>query len=104
MPAMSTTRRDFVIASTAALAATSMSHAANNAQKTPADSAAEKLLDGIAEELMVDYPENATALGIDTGARAALKSRLTDRSAAGQKVIAKRVAQRLERLKGIDAA
>jgi uncharacterized protein (DUF885 family) len=100
MPAMSTTRRDFVIGSTAALAATKMSTA--NSQTR--DAAVEKLLAQIAEELMVDYPENATALGVDTGARAALKSKLSDRSDAGQKVIAQRVKQRVERLKGIDIA
>src|SRR4051812_15398094 len=98
---MSTSRRDFVIGTTAALAATQMSHA-NTAPKLPGDDAANKLLADIAEELMVDYPENATALGIDSGARAGLKSRLTDRSAAGQKAIAQRSAQRLERLKAID--
>jgi uncharacterized protein (DUF885 family) len=101
MPAMSTTRRDFVIASTAALAATRMSNAASDPTR---DTATEKLLAQIAEDLMIDYPENATSLGIDTGARAALKSKLSDRSAAGQKVIAQRVAQRLVKLKGIDAS
>ena len=97
---MSTTRRDFVIASTAALAATNMSTAADPTR----DTASEKLLAQIAEDLMIDYPENATALGVDTGARAALKSKLSDRSAAGQKAIAQRVAQRLVKLRGIDAS
>ena len=49
--------------------------------------------------MLADYPENATSLGIDTGPRAALKARLTDRSAAGQEAIAKRVAERLARLR-----
>jgi uncharacterized protein (DUF885 family) len=100
MPAMNTSRRDFVIGSTAALATTQMS-TASDSPKPPA-AAAEKLLADIAEELMVDYPENATALGVDTGERAALKSKLSDRSAAGQKAIARRSAQRLERLRAID--
>ena len=95
---MTTSRRDFVIGSTAALAATHMSTAATNAPRSPADEAAEQLLAGIAAELLADYPENATALGIDSGARAALKAKLTDRSAAGQKAIAQRSAARLERL------
>ncbi len=98
---MTTTRRDFVIGTGASLAAASLtSSAASETQ----DTAARKLLDEISEELLIDYPENATALGIDTAARAALKSKLSDRSAAGQKLIAQRVAQRLERLKAIDAA
>ena len=96
---MSPSRRDFVIGSTAALAATHMHNA------SAADSkAAEKLLADIGEDLMIDYPENATALGVDTGVRYALKSKLSDRSAAGQKVIAQRVQKRLERLKGIDVS
>ncbi|MGH8243820.1 MAG: DUF885 family protein, partial [Steroidobacteraceae bacterium] len=68
-----------------------------------ADATVERLLAGIAEELLAEYPENATGLGIDTGARAPLKSRLTDRSAAGQAAISRRVAARLERLRAIDA-
>ncbi len=60
-------------------------------------------LAGIAEEMLADYPENATALGIDTGPRAALKARLTDRSAAGQAAIAKRVTARVTQLKAVDA-
>ncbi len=41
-------------------------------------------LDAIAESFLVLQPEGATGLGIDTGRRAPLKSRLTDRSAAGR--------------------
>ncbi|HEV7660370.1 MAG TPA: DUF885 family protein [Allosphingosinicella sp.] len=59
---------------------------------------------GIAEELLADYPENATALGLDSGARAALKSRLADRSLAGQRRLAERAAARLARLRAIDPA
>jgi uncharacterized protein (DUF885 family) len=93
---MTTTRREFVIAASvlASGAAISDSHAA--------DADAEKLVADVAEELMVDYPESATMLGIDSGPRAELKSRLQDRSAAGQEAIARRVAQRLERLEAID--
>ena len=98
---MTTTRREFVIATGAALAA---ARATTGATVTDQDATAGKLLADIAEELLVDYPESATALGIDVDARVALKSKLSDRSAAGQKLIAQRVAQRLERLKGIDAA
>jgi uncharacterized protein (DUF885 family) len=59
---------------------------------------------GIAEELLADYPENASALGLDNGARAALKSRLSDRSLAGQRRLAERAAARLAQLRAIDAA
>jgi len=88
---MTTTRREFVIASGAALAASQL----------PARAGPSELAD-FADELLVDYPESATLLGIDTEARAPLKSRLTDRSPAGQEAIARRVKQRLERLKAID--
>src|SRR3954469_24304367 len=103
---MSPTRREFVAGTAAALAASGV-----GAQATPsgtagsaADSAAEQQLAAFTEELLVDYPESATMLGIDNGARAALKSKLTDRSAAGQKEIAARAAKRLEQLKAIDVA
>jgi uncharacterized protein (DUF885 family) len=98
---MTTSRRDFIVGAGAAIAAANLpARAAGNSN----DTAVEKVLADLAEELMVDYPENATALGVDKGARAALKSKLTDRSAAGQQAIAKRVAKRLARLKAIDTS
>ena len=48
-----------------------------------ADAAAEAFLAETAEELLTEYPESATALGLDKGSRAGLKSRLTDRSPEG---------------------
>jgi uncharacterized protein (DUF885 family) len=97
---MTTSRRDFIVGTGAAIALTNLPvHGADNA-----DAAAEKLLAELAEELLVDYPENATGLGIDTGQRAALKGKLSDRSAAGQQALARRAAKRLERLKAIDLA
>ena len=95
------TRRDFVIGSGAALA---VSNLPAGSAIPSGDKAAETLLAAVTEELLVDYPESATQLGIDNGARAALKSKLGDRSAAGQKAIAKRVAQRIDRLKSIDTS
>ena len=49
---------------------------------------AKTLLDSVAENLLWLQPESATSLGIDKGARAPLRSRLTDRSRAGQDRIA----------------
>ena len=69
-----------------------------------ASASAEAALGGVAEDLLADYPENATSLGLDTGARAALKSRLADRSGAGQQALARRAAERLARLRAIDPA
>ena len=64
----------------------------------------EAVLAGVAEDLLADYPENATGLGLDVGARAGLKSRLTDRSGPGQQALARRAGERLARLRAIDPA
>jgi len=98
---MTASRREFIAGTAAIVAALSYTRARASSS---ADPAVERLLTEIAEELLADYPENATSLGIDTGARALLKSRLSDRSAAGQAAIARRVAARLEKLRAIDAA
>jgi len=98
---MTTTRREFVINTSAALAVSQVGAPTGAAEH---DGATEQLLAEFAEELLIDYPESAALLGIDTDTRAALKSRLTDRSPAGQEAIAKRVARRIERLKAIHAA
>jgi len=42
------------------------------------------LLDSIGQNLLALSPESATSLGIDTGANAGLRSKLADRSKAGQ--------------------
>src|SRR5262245_38148622 len=97
---MTTTRRDFVIGTGATLAATQL----NAAPRSVNDTAAERMVAGIAEELLVEYPESAAMLGIDNGARTRLKSRLTDRSTAGQRAIALGVARRLDALKAVDTS
>jgi uncharacterized protein (DUF885 family) len=55
------------------------------------------LLDQIAENFLRLFPESATSLGIDKGARAALRSQLGDRSAEGQQRIANQIRADLER-------
>ncbi len=97
---MTTSRRDFIVGTGAAIALANLPARA----ASDGDTAAEKLLGEFAEEMLVDYPETASSLGIDKDKRVALKSKLTDRSAAGQQAIAKRVAKRIERLKAIDTA
>jgi len=71
-------------------------------RNTEADAIA--LLDQIAESYVRFAPEGATSLGVDTGARAALRSQLADRSAAGQQKIAAQVRQDLERVKAFDVS
>ena len=68
------------------------------------DADALALLDQIGENYLRFAPEGATTLGIDTGARAALRSQLADRSADGQKKIADIVRQDLERAKAFDTS
>jgi uncharacterized protein (DUF885 family) len=60
------------------------------------------LLDSVGDNLLRLFPETATALGIDTGARAALRSQLADRSAEGQQRIANQVRADLERVRGVN--
>ena len=67
---------------------------------SPADATA--LLDSIGENLLGLAPETATSLGLDVAARSALRSRLSDRSAAGQARIAAQLRVDLARAEAID--
>lgn len=91
----------------AAIATTAALPLLNGCNAQPAknpDADALALLDQIGENYLRFAPEGATTLGIDTGARAALRSQLADRSADGQKKIADIVRQDLERAKAFDTA
>ncbi|HEY6917245.1 MAG TPA: DUF885 family protein, partial [Allosphingosinicella sp.] len=76
--------------------------AATLRSRVSGDAAVESLLAEIGEDLLSEYPENATALGIDKGNRAGLKSRLTDRSLGGRRRLAAAAASRLAELKAVD--
>jgi uncharacterized protein (DUF885 family) len=65
---------------------------------------AQAMLDQIGENYLRFAPEGATSLGVDTGARAALRSQLADRSAEGQQKIADQVRQDLERARAFDVS
>ncbi|HWL38828.1 MAG TPA: DUF885 domain-containing protein [Gemmatimonadaceae bacterium] len=71
---------------------------------TPNETSARALLDEVAENLIRLTPETATSLGIDTGARAALRSMLMDRSAEGQRRIASQLRTDLARVNAFDAS
>ena len=60
------------------------------------------VLDDIGESLLRLFPERATGLGLDTGARGALRSKLTETSLAGRAGIADAVRDGLNRVNGID--
>ena len=62
------------------------------------------LLEDIGENYLRFAPESATSLGVDTGARAALRSQLADRSGEGVQKIAAVVRQDLDRAKSFDTS
>ncbi|MGN6597474.1 DUF885 domain-containing protein [Sphingopyxis terrae] len=65
---------------------------------------ADALLTSIADNLLAHSPEGATSLGIDTGARAAMRAQLSDRSAAGQQALAATLKADLARVRAFDTA
>ncbi len=71
---------------------------------TTTEAEARALLDEIGNSLLRRVPETATSLGLDTGARADLRSQLTDRSADGQQQIASLLRRDLERATAVDAS
>jgi uncharacterized protein (DUF885 family) len=73
-----------------------------SALQSPPKSDAQKLLDSIADNLIALSPEGATSLGIDTGARAAERGKLSDRSAAGQKAVADTLKADVARVRAFD--
>jgi uncharacterized protein (DUF885 family) len=74
----------------------------SSANPTEADALA--LLDEVAGNLLRLSPEGATSLGIDTGARAPLRSQLGDRSSQGQEQIANQIRADLQRVNAFNAA
>ncbi|MDO7843661.1 DUF885 domain-containing protein [Sphingomonas immobilis] len=96
---MKITRREVMVgAGAAGIAATLPAVAA-----TPAgDATVQATLAGLAEEIMTDWPENALALGIDNGKRAALRGRFGNTTAAAYHDRAARCAAHLKTLKAID--
>ena len=73
---------------------------ARSTSATPTN--ASKLLDDFAWRLLTHQPEVATQKGVDGGAHADLRSRLEDRSAAGQAALAETLRADLARAEAID--
>ena len=97
-------RRDILkmaVAGAAVAALPPLAGAAAQAQ-SPADRRLSALLADFAEEILRLSPSTATSLGMDSGARAALKSQLEDASAAGDAQWATQVQSMLARLKTVD--
>jgi uncharacterized protein (DUF885 family) len=62
------------------------------------------VLDAFADHFLTLSPESATSLGVDTGARAGLRSKLQDRSAAGMQRVTSVVRDDLDRAKAFDTS
>lgn len=69
-----------------------------------AEPGAAALLDEIAWAILEQSPEGATGLGLDTGERAALRGKLGDRSAAGQREFAALLRRSLAKVEALDTA
>ena len=97
------TRRE-AVAALAASAATLPLVSCRRANPAATDADASKLLDSIGENLLRLNPGMATLLGIDTGARAAMRSQLEDRSAAGLQRVRDLLKQDLARAEAFDVS
>jgi len=97
---MIASRRQF-LASTATLAAFPALPACAKGAPS-ADTAADALLSATAEQLLTSSPESATALGIDKGERAHLRSMVEDRSMAGRQKVAEGLRARIAQLDALD--
>ena len=96
---MIVTRRT-LLNSSAAAAAMSVLPACSQ-QTAPTDDTGNLLLQ-ITDQVLSAYPESASSAGVDNGKYLPLKSKLTDRSLAGQAMIKKDVRDRLAQLTKID--
>ncbi|HJV01819.1 MAG TPA: DUF885 family protein [Burkholderiaceae bacterium] len=90
------TRRDMLRAALSAAAVSALPSLAH--AQAPADARLYALLSDFAEEILRLSPTAATSLGLDTGARAALRSQLEDASPAGDARWAGQVKSMLARL------
>ena len=100
----SSINRREALAALAAIPVMSLSCGGAPEKLAASDSDALTLLDEFAENLLVLFPEAATSLGIDTGERASLRSRLSDRSAEGQQRVAAQLRADLDRANAFDTS
>jgi uncharacterized protein (DUF885 family) len=96
-------RRQFLLGSAAAGAFTLAGCTTSGGARTPA-AQARALYDQIFNAMLETAPEMATGLGLDTGARAHLKHRLSDESRAGKMGSYQPMIDALPRLRRIDRA
>jgi len=96
-------RRQFLLGSAAATGALALSGCAGIVPRSET-SAARALYDSIFEGMLRISPEQATGLGLDTGERAYLKSRLSDSGPAGRSGGYKAIVDQMPALRRIDRA
>jgi uncharacterized protein (DUF885 family) len=101
MPMPPLTRRHF-LGTAGAIAALQLLPGCATRRATLTEGSTDALLARMAEQLLTEYPENATTLGLDKDARAGLKSRLTDHGLHGRARLAAAAADRLRRLRAVD--
>jgi uncharacterized protein (DUF885 family) len=97
-------RRNFLASSVALAVSSIFARHAGAAASTPEAARARALYDAIFEEMLIATPQSATTLGLDAGPRAALRSRLNERSPSHRMGPLGPVARAWPQLQGIDAA
>ncbi|MBS0408858.1 MAG: DUF885 family protein [Proteobacteria bacterium] len=97
-------RREFLMGAAAAGALAPIALPRAFAEAQGADAAFAKVMDDFARRDLVRAPEQASALGLDTGELASLRSQLYDRSIAAVAADTAENTRRLGVLKGIDRA
>jgi uncharacterized protein (DUF885 family) len=95
-------RREALGALSAGVAAIALSTSRAFAQAPAGEAQVIALLDSIGENLLALSPDRATSLGIDTGARTYLRSKLGDRSQGGQDQLAATLRADLARAEAVD--
>ncbi|GJL93089.1 DUF885 domain-containing protein [Hyphococcus sp.] len=101
---MQLSRRTLLCSSAATAAISVLPAACSKAPEAATDDNSAKLLQEITDQILAAYPESASSAGIDTGKYLGLKSKLTDRSPAGQAKIESGVRETLARLRKVDTA
>ena len=96
--------RRLFLTTTGASAIAAMTTSPVFAQPAAQDARFRAMLDGFFYERLEDAPEQATRLGLDTGARAGLRGKLSDVSAAGVARDLARSKVQLRQLGGVDRA
>ncbi len=102
-----TISRRTLLQTSAAVAATGAITACKKSAEVvtpPVPVSVDKLLDSATDLILNSYPEGASSAGLDVGARKGLKSKLTDRSPAGQAAIETDVRAMLVKLQNVDTA